>query len=128
MTLPSAEQTFPTALSRDADSWLSNPEFMGASHVSSNDLDDLMQDVPNLTFLNDPIESGTRFIPHFVHGLHATQLEPGQDSYQALAPVQPPPNHVSSFNKKAKPKSNACTPATDTHLSSATNRVKGSAA
>ncbi|TGO13861.1 hypothetical protein BTUL_0062g00350 [Botrytis tulipae] len=127
MTLPSAEQTSPTALSRDVDSWSSNPGFLGASHVSSNDLDDLMQDVPNLTFLNDPIESGTWFTPHFVHGLHATQLEPGQDSYQALAFVQPLAKHVSSFNKKTKSKSNACTPATGTHLSSATNRVQGSA-
>ncbi|TEY34253.1 hypothetical protein BOTCAL_0640g00040 [Botryotinia calthae] len=125
MTLPSAEQTFPTALSRDADSWLYKPEFMGASHVFSNDLDDLMQDVPNLAFSNDPIESGTWLTPHFVHGLHATQLEPGRDSFQALVPAQAPPNHVSSFNKEAKSKSSTPTLVTDTYLSSATNRVKG---
>ncbi|KAF7936669.1 uncharacterized protein EAE97_008035 [Botrytis byssoidea] len=127
MTLPSAEQTSPTALSRDVDSWSSNPEFLGTSHVSSSYLDDLMQNVPNLTFLNGPIESGTWFTPHFVHGLHATQLEPSQDSYQALAPVQMPSKHVSNFNKKAKSKSNAYTPAPDTHLSGTTTRVKGSA-
>ncbi|KAF7901486.1 hypothetical protein EAF00_003707 [Botryotinia globosa] len=127
MTLPPAEQTSPTALSRDVDSWSPNPGFLGASHVSSNDLDGLMQDVPNLTFLNGPIELGTRFTPHFVHGLPATQLEPSQDSYQALVSVQSPSKHVSSFNQKAKSKSNAYTPATDAHLSGATTRVKGSA-
>ncbi|TGO35321.1 hypothetical protein BHYA_0162g00090 [Botrytis hyacinthi] len=127
MNLPSAEQTFPAALSRDVDSCSSDTRFLGASHVSSNDLDDLMQDVPNLVFLDDPIESGTWFAPHFVHGLHATQLIPGRDSYQALTPFQPPSKHVSSFNKKTKSKSNACTPATDTRLSSATTRFKGSA-
>ncbi|KAF7926816.1 uncharacterized protein EAE98_006201 [Botrytis deweyae] len=127
MTLPSAEQTFSTALSRNADSWLSIPGFLGASNVSSNDPDDLMQDVPNLAFFNDPIESGTWFTPNFVHGLHATQLERGQDSCQAITPVQPPLNHMSSLNNKSKSKSNACTPARNTHLSVATNRVKGSA-
>lgn len=127
MALPSAEQTFPTALSRDANSWLYNTEFMGVSQVFSNDLDDLMQDVPNLAFSNDPIESGTWFTPHFVHDLHATQLEPGQDSFQALVPAQAPPNHVSSFNKEANSKSSTSTPVTDTYLFSATNRVKGSA-
>ena len=64
MALPSAGQTFPTALSRDADSWLYNTEFLDVSQVFSNDLDDLMQDVPNLAFSNDPIESGTGFTPH----------------------------------------------------------------
>ncbi|THV51680.1 hypothetical protein BGAL_0102g00100 [Botrytis galanthina] len=127
MTLPSAEQTFPAALARDVDSWSPNPGFLGASHVSSNDLDDLMQDVPTFTFLNDPIESGTWFTPHFVHSPHATQLKLGQDSCQALTHVQPPSKHVSSSNKKAKSKSNSCTPATDNGLSSAKNRVKGSA-
>ncbi|TGO29903.1 hypothetical protein BPAE_0010g00890 [Botrytis paeoniae] len=127
MTLPSAEQTFPTALSRNADPWLSIPGFLGASHVSSNDPDDLMQDVPELVIYDDPIESSIWFTPDFVHGLLATQLEPGQDSCQAITPVQPPLNHMSSLNKKAKSKSNACTPATDNHLPSATNRVKGSA-
>lgn len=127
MTLPSAEQTFPAALSRDVDSWSPNPGFLGASHVSSNDLDDLMQDIPTFTFLNDPIESGTWFAPHFVHSPHATQLKLGQDVCQALTHVQPPSKHVSSSNKKAKSKSNSCAPATDTGLSSAKNRVKGSA-
>ncbi|KAF7884138.1 uncharacterized protein EAF01_011561 [Botrytis porri] len=127
MTLPSAEQTFPTALSRIAGSWSSHPESLGVSHVSSNVMDDLMQDAPNIPFLNDPIESSTWFTPYFVHGLHATQLEPGQDSYQAITPTQPPLNQLSSFNKKAKSRSNACTPTTDTHLSGAIDRVKESA-
>ncbi|KAM0172335.1 hypothetical protein ACHAPF_007482 [Botrytis cinerea] len=127
MALPSAGQTFPTALSRDADSWLYNTEFLGVSQVFSNDLDDLMQDVPNLAFSNDPIESGTGFTPHFVHDLHATQLEPGQGSFQALVPAQAPLNHVSSFNKEANSKSSTSTTVTDTYLFSATNRVKGSA-
>ncbi|KAM0159411.1 hypothetical protein ACHAQE_005095 [Botrytis cinerea] len=127
MALPSAGQTFPTALSRDADSWLYNTEFLGVSQVFSNDLDDLMQDVPNLAFSNDPIESGTGFTPHFVYDLHATQLEPGQGSFQALVPAQAPLNHVSSFNKEANSKSSTSTTVTDTYLFSATNRVKGSA-